>query len=114
MKQIDRMGRIIRQPVNGGDIVGIAGYGASGAVTCMSKPLDGRTIALPETRELSLLAEMLEQKGATTIRCPLVAIDDTPDAEPVLAWLRALASGEFHDLILMTGEGLRRLLGFAR
>src|SRR5262245_60431228 len=40
---------------------------------CGMSQLSGRTIALPEARELTRLAEMLEQRGATTIRCPLVA-----------------------------------------
>lgn len=80
----------------------------------MDKLLIGCTIAVPETRELALFAEMLEEKGASTIRCPLVGILDAPDPEPVIAWLRLLVSGEFDDLILMTGEGLRRLRGFAR
>jgi uroporphyrinogen-III synthase len=78
------------------------------------KPLTGRTVAIPETRELTMLAEMLEEKGATTIRCPLVAIYDAPDPEPIGAWLRELAAGRFDMLVLLTGEGLRRLRGFAR
>lgn len=78
------------------------------------QPLAGRTVALPETRELNLLAAMLEEKGATTLRCPLVAILDAPDAGPIVAWLRELTSGGLDDLVLFTGEGLRRLLGFAR
>jgi uroporphyrinogen-III synthase len=78
------------------------------------QPLIGRTVAIPETRELDLLAGMLEEKGAATIRCPLVAIIDAPDPEPIHAWLTELAAGRFSDLILLTGEGLRRLLGFAR
>jgi uroporphyrinogen-III synthase len=76
-------------------------------------PLAGRTIALPETRELDRLSELLENEGAATVRCPLVAILDAPDQTPVAAWLRALASGGFDDLILLTGEGLRRLLAAA-
>jgi len=78
-----------------------------------AKPLDGRTIALPESRELDLFAQMLESRGAFTVRCPLVAILDAPDREPIIAWLRQLASGSFDDLILLTGEGLRRLLRVA-
>jgi uroporphyrinogen-III synthase len=78
-----------------------------------AKPLTGRTIAIPETRELDLFAQMLESRGASTMRCPLVAILDAPDREPVVAWLRRLAAGHFDDLILLTGEGLRRLLGVA-
>jgi uroporphyrinogen-III synthase len=75
--------------------------------------LRGRTIALPETRELDRLAEMLGEAGATALRCPLVAIRDAPDQGPVEAWLRALVAGEMDDLVFLTGEGLRRLLGAA-
>lgn len=39
---------------------------------------------------------------------------DAPDPTPVEAWLRRFAKGTCDDLVLMTGEGLRRLLGFAR
>lgn len=73
-------------------------------------PLAGRTIAIPETRELEVFASMLERRGATVVRCPLVAIRDAPDPQPVLAWCRKFASGQCNDLILLTGEGLRRLL----
>src|SRR3984893_4850349 len=70
----------------------------------------GRRVALPETRELDRLARMLEEEGAETLRCPLVAIEDTPDPRPVIDWLGRFP---FDDLILYTGEGLRRLHGFA-
>lgn len=76
----------------------------------MTRPLTGKTIALPETRELDRLAGILEADGATTLRCPLVAILDAPDPTPVDVWLRELASEGFHDLVFLTGEGLRRLL----
>jgi len=75
--------------------------------------LSGRTIALPETRELDRLALLMTEEGATTLRCPLIAIKDAPDQGPVEAWLRALASGGMDDLIFLTGEGLRRLLATA-
>src|SRR6266404_3427121 len=73
-------------------------------------PLSGRRIALPETRELDRLARMLEERGAETLRCPMVAIRDAPDPLPVQEWLGRFP---FDDLILYTGEGLRRLSGFA-
>jgi uroporphyrinogen-III synthase len=79
----------------------------------MSESLAGRTIALPETRELDRLAAMLEEEGARTLRCPLVAILDAPDQGPVVAWLKTLAAGELDDLIFLTGEGLRRLVAAA-
>lgn len=73
--------------------------------------LTGRTIAVPETRELDVFSSMLERRGATVLRCPLVTILDAPDPQPILEWLRAFNAGSCDDLILLTGEGLRRLLG---
>lgn len=78
------------------------------------KPLAGRRILVPESREIDLFARMLEARGAEAVRCPMVAIYDLDDPAPVEAWLRRLASGAFNDLILLTGEGLRRLLGVAK
>ena len=75
--------------------------------------LAGKTVALPETRQLDELAQLIEKEGGTALRCPLVGIVDNPDAEPVLAWLRELAAGRFDLIVLLTGEALRRLLGFA-
>jgi uroporphyrinogen-III synthase len=72
-------------------------------------PLAGRTIAVPETRELDLFAGMLERRGAAVLRCPLVAIRDAPDPGPVIEWIRRFGEGACDDLILLTGEGLRRL-----
>ena len=73
--------------------------------------LSGRRIALPETRELDRLARMFEEQGAETLRCPLVAIRDAPDPAPVRVWLSRFP---FDDLVLFTGEGFRRLHGFAQ
>jgi uroporphyrinogen-III synthase len=72
--------------------------------------LTGRTIAIPETRELDVFSAMLERRGATVVRCPLVAILDAPDPQPVLQWIRQFNDDACTDLILLTGEGLRRLL----
>ena len=72
--------------------------------------LTGRTIAVPESRELDVFAGLLERRGAEVVRCPLVAIRDAPDPAPVLAWIRRFAEGGCDDLILLTGEGLTRLL----
>jgi uroporphyrinogen-III synthase len=79
----------------------------------MEQPLKGRRIALAETRELDRLALMLETAGAETVRCPLVAIRDTPDEAPVRAWIERFVAAPPEDLVLLTGEGLRRLAGFA-
>jgi uroporphyrinogen-III synthase len=76
-----------------------------------TQTLAGRTIAVPETRELDLFAALLERRGARVLRCPLVAIRDAADPAPVLNFIRRFAEGACDDLILLTGEGLRRLLG---
>jgi uroporphyrinogen-III synthase len=79
----------------------------------MSQSLEGRTVAVAEGRQLEELAQLLEKEGAAVLRCPLLSILDAPDAAPVLAWLRELAADRFAIVVLLTGEGLRRLLGFA-
>ena len=76
-------------------------------------PLAGKTVALPESRELDQLSRLLEEQGAITWRCPLVAILDAPDPAPIDDWLRRLVAGAFDDVIFLTGEGLRRLLARA-
>lgn len=68
---------------------------------------------MAESRELDLFAHMLETRGASVLRCPLVAMADAPDREPVERWLGTLARGEMQYVVLYTGEGLRRLMGFA-
>jgi uroporphyrinogen-III synthase len=79
----------------------------------MPLPLEHRTIALAEGRQLEELAQMLEKEGARTLRCPLLSILDAPDEAPVLAWLRQLIAGDFAWVVLLTGEGVRRLVQFA-
>ena len=72
--------------------------------------LQDRLIALPEMRELDLFASLLERRGARVLRAPLVAIRAAPDPQPVLQWLSQFCAGECQELVLLTGEGLRRLL----
>lgn len=79
----------------------------------MSRPLEGRKIALAESRQIDELAQLLDSEGATTLRCPMVSILDAPDPTPVLAWLDELRADRFGYVVLMTGEALRRLLHFA-
>jgi uroporphyrinogen-III synthase len=80
----------------------------------MTEELSGRRIVVPETRQLGQLVGMLEERGAEAIPCPMIAIRDAPDAKPVADWLRWFVEGTCDDLVLMTGEGLRRLLGLAQ
>jgi uroporphyrinogen-III synthase len=79
----------------------------------MTRPLEGRTVALAEGRQLEELARLLEAEGAVALRCPMVRILDAPDEAAVLAWLRELSAGRFDWVVLMTGEGVRRLVAVA-
>src|SRR2546429_3727721 len=87
-----------------------AGAASAARLRCLGmdpQPLAGRTIAVPETRELEVFAAMLERRGASVVRCPLVAIRDAPDPAPVLAFARAFAAGACPDLLLTTPRRLR-------
>ena len=79
----------------------------------MSEDLVGRRIVVPETRESALFTRMLEERGAECWACPMVAIHDAPDPEPVAVWIERFIAAPCDDLILFTGEGLRRLVALA-
>ena len=82
----------------------------------MSEPeatLRHKTIAIPESRQQDVLADLLVRRGATVLRCPLIAIKDSPDVDAVHEWMAAMIAGKFDDFIILTGEGMRRLEGFA-
>jgi uroporphyrinogen-III synthase len=76
----------------------------------MTGKLDGLTVLVPESRELDLFAGMLEAEGAVALRCPLVLIRDLEDSKDADRWLADFIAMPFDDLILLTGEGLRRLV----
>ncbi len=71
--------------------------------------LSGLKILVPESRELDLFASMLEAEHATVLRCPLVQILDLEDRAAADIWIDHCIAGAFDDVILLTGEGLRRL-----
>lgn len=70
-------------------------------------------VALPETRQLDVLAGMLERRDVDVIRCPLVAILDSPDRAAVVAWIERFCAEPMDLLVIFTGEGVRRLVGCA-
>jgi uroporphyrinogen-III synthase len=76
----------------------------------MAGALERLTILVPESRELDLFAGMLEAEGATALRCPLVRILDLEDTGAARSWIAQFLADPFDDLILLTGEGLRKLL----
>ncbi|EDY87524.1 uroporphyrinogen-III synthase [gamma proteobacterium HTCC5015] len=79
----------------------------------MSDGLKTLRVALPETRQLDALARLLEHRGADVQRCPLVSIHDSPEREKVEAWLDRFIEQPPSVLVILTGEGIRRLTGFA-
>lgn len=80
----------------------------------MSLALAGKTVALAEGRQLDELKTLLEKEGAIPFSCPLLSILDTPDTQSVMDWLQCLVAGRLQYVVLLTGEGLRRLMGFAQ
>jgi len=75
--------------------------------------LTGRVVAVPESRQLNVLAGLLERRGASVLRCPLVGIIDSPDDTSVLAWIERLIATQTDLVVFYTGEGVQRLVGFA-
>ncbi len=75
----------------------------------VAKLLQGKRIAVPETRELDRLVGLLIEEGAEPLAYPLVGISDAPDQAPVETWVRELAGGQLDDVIFLTGEGVRPL-----
>lgn len=70
-------------------------------------------VALPETRQLDVLAGLLERRGVEVVRCPMISIRDAPDRESVVAWIRRFCDRQIDLCVFYTGEGIDRLTGFA-
>src|SRR5688500_6934187 len=81
--------------------------------TANGRALAGKVVAVPEARQLDVLAGLLERRGASVLRCPLVDILDSPDEQGVLAWIERLIATPTDLVVFYTGEGVRRLMGFA-
>jgi uroporphyrinogen-III synthase len=79
----------------------------------MADRLNGYRILILETREEAQFSRLLTEQGADVLQCPMFAIHDAPDQAPVEAWIRRAIEKPFDDLVLLTGEGLRRLMKLA-
>lgn len=79
----------------------------------MAGRLEGYRILILETREEAQFSRLLQEQGADVLQCPMFTIHDAPDPLPVEAWIRLFIARPFDDLVLMTGEGLRRLMKVA-
>ncbi|MBR0688877.1 uroporphyrinogen-III synthase [Bradyrhizobium manausense] len=80
----------------------------------MADRLTGTRILILETREEAQFSKLLAEQGAEVVQCPMFAIQDAPDPAPVEAWIRRAIDKPLDDLVLMTGEGLRRIMKLAR
>jgi len=80
----------------------------------MADRLNGYRILILETREEAQFSRLLAEQGAEVLQCPMFAIHDAPDPAPIEAWIRRCIEKPFDDLVLMTGEGLRRLMKVVR
>src|SRR5579872_2891876 len=80
----------------------------------MSDRLNGYRILILESREEAQFSKLLAEQGADVLQCPMFTIEDVADPSPVEAWIRRAIAHPFDDLVLLTGEGLRRLTKAAR
>jgi uroporphyrinogen-III synthase len=80
----------------------------------MADKLNGYRILILESREEAQFSRLLAEQGADVVQCPMFTIHDAPDPKPIEAWIRRFIEKPCDDLVLMTGEGLRRLIKVAR
>ena len=80
----------------------------------MADRLNGYRVLILETREEAQFARLLSEQGADVLQCPMFTINDAPDPAPIVAWIGRAIERPFDDLVLMTGEGLRRMMKVVR
>ncbi|MEX0381883.1 uroporphyrinogen-III synthase [Spiribacter sp. 1M153] len=74
------------------------------------QPFEGYRIAILETRQATELAGLLERRGAVVEYCALIGIKPTPDTDRVDRWLKRFINDHtINDLVILTGEAIRRL-----
>jgi uroporphyrinogen-III synthase len=83
-------------------------------IETMADRLNGYRILILETREEAQFSRLLTEQGADVLQCPMFTIHDAPDPAPIEAWIRRFVASPCDDLVLTTGEGLRRLIKVAR
>jgi uroporphyrinogen-III synthase len=80
----------------------------------MADRLTGYRILILETREEAQFSRLLTEQGANVLQCPMFAINDAPDPAPIEAWIERCIDKPFDDVVLLTGEGLRRMMKVVR
>jgi uroporphyrinogen-III synthase len=76
----------------------------------MAYRLNGYRILILETREEAQFSRLLTEQGADVLQCPMFTIRDAPNPAPVEAWIVRAIEKPLDDMVLLTGEGLRRLM----
>jgi uroporphyrinogen-III synthase len=80
----------------------------------MADKLNGYRILILETREEAQFSRLLTEQGADVVQCPMFTIHDAPDPAPIEGWIGRFVDKPCDDLVLTTGEGLRRLMKVVR
>jgi uroporphyrinogen-III synthase len=80
----------------------------------MANRLSGFRILILEAREEARFSRLLIEQGAEVLQCPMFAIRDAPDPALIEDWIRRSIETPHDDLVLTTGEGLRRLVKAAQ
>lgn len=80
----------------------------------MADRLNGYRILILETREEAQFSRLLTEQGADVLQCPMFTIRDVPDPAPVERWIVRAVEKPLDDMVLLTGEGLRRLMKVVR
>src|ERR1700682_307703 len=80
----------------------------------MADRLNGCRNLILKAWEKAQFPRLLTEQGADVLQCPMFTIHDAPDSAPIEAWIRRFIDQPCDDLVLMTGEGLRRLLKLAQ
>src|SRR3569833_3235381 len=80
----------------------------------MAHRLNGTRILILVTREEAQFSKLLAEQGAEVVQCPMFTIRDAPDPAPVEAWIRRAIDKPLDALVLLTDEGLRRIMKLAR
>jgi uroporphyrinogen-III synthase len=79
----------------------------------MEPHLDGRTVALMQTRHAAELAALVERHGGVPLPAPCLREAAVEDAAPLEAALRRVAEAPLHLAVLQTGVGVEGLLAAA-
>jgi uroporphyrinogen-III synthase len=80
----------------------------------MADRLSGFRILILEAREEAQFSRLLTEQGADVLQCPMFTIRDAPDPAPVEGWIRRCIETPPDELVLTTGEGLRRMMTVAK